>query len=317
MKSRCAMAVAAVLAAVLFAAAVGGAAPVSAAPAGQEAVSAAPAGRSAISAAPAGQEAARIVFVAGPKDHGRPGRHEYERDLQVLKTCLEQAANVSGIAAELLTGQVPDASELAGAAAIVVESSGDRTPGETHAIFPQAATTDGSTYDAATMARLNRFDALMRGGTGLVGIHYATWVNNETGRRFWLDWLGGVADYGQDDSKVRVTDWHVTPASPDHPVLRGISAWTYREEYYLDELLPPDSRRTPLLSVAPTDGGPGGIVAWAVERAGGGRGVVTTGMDFHDNLRDEQHRRFLANAILWAAKVEVPAGGVVCPEPPR
>jgi hypothetical protein len=143
MKSRCAVAVSAVLSAVLFATAARGASP--------------------RSAAPADQEAAWIVFVAGPEDQGRPDRHEYERDLQVLKTCLEQAGNVSGIAAELSTGQVPDAGELAGAAAIVVESSGDRTPGETHAIFPQAATTDAKTYDAAAMARRNRFDALMKG----------------------------------------------------------------------------------------------------------------------------------------------------------
>ena len=264
---------------------------------------------------PAAQQATRIVFVAGPKDHGRPERHEYERDLQALKTCLEQASNVKGITAEIHTGQVPDAAKLQGAAAIVVESSGDRTPRETHAIFPQVDTTDGKTYDAATMARLNAFDALMKKGVGLVGIHYSTWVNNETGRKFWLDWLGGVADYGQDDSKVRVTTWNVTPTTPDHPVLRGISPWTYREEYYLDELMPPDTRRTPLLSVAPTDGGRGGVIAWAVERAGGGRGVVTTGMDFHENLRIEQHRRFLANAILWAAKIEVPAGGVACAAP--
>ena len=266
-------------------------------------------------AEPAAQQSTRIVFVAGPKDHGRPGRHEYERDLQALKTCLEQASNVKGITAEIHTGQVPPSARLAGAAAIVVESSGDRTPGETHAIFPQADKTDGKTYDPATMARLNEFDALMKKGVGLVGIHYATWVNNETGRRFWLDWLGGVAAYGQDDSNVRVTTWNVTLPSPSHPIVRGIAPWSYREEYYLNELMPPDPRRTPLLSVAPTDGGPGGVVAWAVERPGGGRGVVTTGMDFHDNLKNEPHRRFLANAILWAAKVDVPAGGVACGGP--
>ena len=264
---------------------------------------------------PAARQATRIVFVAGPKDHGRAGRHEYERDLKALKACLEQASNVKGVTAEIHTGQVPDAATLQGAAAIVVESSGDRTPGETHAIFPQADKTDGKTYDAATMTRLNAFDALMKKGVGLVGIHYSTWVNNETGRKFWLDWLGGVADYGQDDSKVRVTDWNVTLAMPSHPVLRGVSPWTYREEYYLDELMPPDPRRTSLLSVAPTDGARGGVIAWAVERAGGGRGVVTTGMDFHENLRNDDHRRFLANAILWAAKVDVPAGGVACPAP--
>jgi hypothetical protein len=40
--------------------------------------------------------------------------------------------------------------------------------------------------------------------------------------------------------------------------------------------------------------------------------VVTTGSDFHDNMFNEQHRRFLANAVLWAARVEVPRDGVAC-----
>ena len=34
---------------------------------------------------------ARIVFVAGPKDHGGPGAHEYEKDLAALKACLDSS----------------------------------------------------------------------------------------------------------------------------------------------------------------------------------------------------------------------------------
>jgi len=48
------------------------------------------------------------------------------------------------------------------------------------------------------------------------------------------DWLGGVADYGQDDSKVLVTKWSASPASanPEHPILRGIKPWTYEQEEF-------------------------------------------------------------------------------------
>jgi len=42
---------------------------------------------------------------------------------------------------------------------------------------------------------------------------------------------------------------------------------------------------------------------------------VFTGSDFHANMAIHPHRRMLANAILWAAKVEVPAGGVACQPP--
>ena len=38
----------------------------------------------------------QIVFWAGPKEHGAPGRHEYERDLTELAWQLEHATNLHG-----------------------------------------------------------------------------------------------------------------------------------------------------------------------------------------------------------------------------
>ena len=44
------------------------------------------------------QDQKTIVFVSGPKDHGRMGnaRHEYEKDLAVLKACIE-SSGVAGV----------------------------------------------------------------------------------------------------------------------------------------------------------------------------------------------------------------------------
>ena len=39
----------------------------------------------------------KIVFWAGPKEHGAPGRHEYERDLTELAWQLEHASNLRGV----------------------------------------------------------------------------------------------------------------------------------------------------------------------------------------------------------------------------
>ena len=263
------------------------------------------------------QDVKTIVFVSGPKDHGRMGnaRHEYEKDLAVLKYCIDNA-NLTGVRTQSYNGKAPNIRALNNAAAIVLESSGDRTPEETHAIFPQDAVTDHKTYDSFTLERLNQFDQLMKKGAGLVAIHYTTWVNNELGRKYWLDWLGGVADYGQDDSKVFVTKWSAAPMNAQHPILRGIKPWTYeQEEFFFKERLPEDSRRTPLLAVTRPTGGDAEVVSWAVERSGGGRGFVFTGSDFHKNLAIEQHRRMLLNGILWAAKIDVPAGGAACNVP--
>jgi hypothetical protein len=53
-------------------------------------------------------------------------------------------------------------------------------------------------------------------------------------------------------------------------------------------------------------------VAWAVERADGGRGFGFTGLHEHKNLALDDYRRLLVNAILWVSKVEVPAHGAQC-----
>jgi hypothetical protein len=49
---------------------------------------------------------------------------------------------------------------------------------------------------------------------------------------------------------------------------------------------------------------------WAVERPDGGRGFGFTGGHFHLNWQNEDQRRLMLNALVWLAKLEVPAGGI-------
>ena len=51
-------------------------------------------------------------------------------------------------------------------------------------------------------------------------------------------------------------------------------------------------------------------VAWGVERPDGGRGFGFTGGHFHKGWANDDQRKLVLNAILWTAKVEVPAQGV-------
>lgn len=273
-----------------------------------------------------------IVFAAGPKDHGAPGRHEYGLDLAALKGCLDRS-NVPGLKTTLYQGTVPEVAALERAAVTVLESSGDRTPTEKHVLFPQDATTDHQTYDPATTARLAQIDALARRGMGVVVLHYATYVNNATARRYFTDWVGGFYESGY--SRTVTTTWNVAPSAAAHPVLRGVEPWSMREEFYIRLRVPDDRRRTDLLIATPTQptrlpalttpmvpGGPPSpltdpnvepsLVSWAIERAGGGRGFVMTGVDWHSNLQIESYRRQLLNGIVWAARLEVPQGGVTC-----
>jgi hypothetical protein len=49
---------------------------------------------------------------------------------------------------------------------------------------------------------------------------------------------------------------------------------------------------------------------WVFERPGGSRGMGFTGGHTHTNWGDANQRKIMLNALLWLAKVEVPAKGV-------
>jgi type 1 glutamine amidotransferase len=259
---------------------------------------------------PAFAKSKKIVFLAGPKDHGAPGRHEYEKDLRVLAYCLEHSSNVKGITTKVYVGKAPSIQELKDAAVIVVESSADRAPKEHHPLFPQDATTDHKTYDAATLAYLKEFDDLMmKKGVGLVVFHYATWIQNETGHKYFLKWMGGA--YLANVSKNPVDQWTMSPKSPNHPILQGVKPWTYKEEMFSKFELPDNPKRTDLVIGTPAKSpiGPQ-VAAFAYERGKKGRSFLFGGNDWLSNLLIEDDRRLLLNGILWAAKIDVPKGGV-------
>ena len=50
---------------------------------------------------------------------------------------------------------------------------------------------------------------------------------------------------------------------------------------------------------------------WVYERPDGGRSFGFTGGHTHANWGDVNQRRIMLNALLWLAKVDVPAKGVV------
>src|SRR5690606_8697053 len=125
---------------------------------------------------PAQAQSREIVFLSGPKDHGWPGRHEYEKDLRALTWSLEHATNLENLATRVFVGQAPrDLDSLKNAAVLVINSSSDRHERETHPLFPPAPTTDYHTYDDETVAYLAALDSLITARQiGVVVLHYAT-----------------------------------------------------------------------------------------------------------------------------------------------
>jgi type 1 glutamine amidotransferase len=253
----------------------------------------------------------KIVFLSGPKDHGDAGRHEYEKDLRGLASALTAAPNLEGATTEIYVGKAPrDPAIYADAAAIVIESSSDRDVREIHPLFPPEEETKNRTYDRATLDFLKMLDGRARNGMGIVLLHYATWVEHWVARRYYLDWTGGL--WLQGGSRNPVDQWRMTPKNPDHPILRGVKEWTYRDEVFSRFFLPSDLKRIDLIVGTPAKSpiGPQ-LASWAYEREGGGRAFVMGGMDFHDNLAGvDDFRRLLLNGIVWAAGMDVPSGGV-------
>jgi type 1 glutamine amidotransferase len=261
----------------------------------------------------------KILFLAGPRDHGGGGRHEYELDLRTLQQSFEKATNLPGIRTQLLVGPLPrDLTPVLDAAVIVINSSSDRSEKETHPLFPPNPTTNGRGYDDATTAYLKSLDGLIKqNGIGVVILHYASWAENWTAREYYLKWTGGL--WVQIASKNPVDDWSMALVDEKHPVLRGVQPWEYRDEIFSRYFLPPnDQRRTDLILATPKhdkqDIGPQ-IAAWAYQRDDGGRGFVFGGLDFRDNLARDNYRKFLLNGIAWAAQIEVPKEGIETPTP--
>lgn len=256
---------------------------------------------------------ARIVFLAGPKDHGGPGHHEYERDVRLLSACLERSPNMRGVRTTVIVGRGPrDPAAYKDASALVIHSSSDRDSTETHPLFPPEPATIGREYDAETLAFLEGLDALVHAGLGIVVFHYASWVEHWVARSLQTEWTGGL--WVQSVSRNPIDRWSMTFPNPGHPVLRGVRPWTYDDEVFCRFFLPTDRRRTDLL-VATPERHPVGpqVAAWAYQRDDGGRAFVMGGVHFHDNLGNvDDFRRFLLNGIVWAAGREVPEGGVEC-----
>ena len=260
----------------------------------------------------------KIVFLAGPKDHGAVGRHEYEKDLRELAWSLENATNLKDVKTEVLVGKAPrDLTVLEDAAAIVIDGSGDWQRNETNVLFQQFQATDGRAYDAETTAYLQKLDQLIKAKPiGIAVFHYTMWVENWVGRRYYLNWLGGL--WIPFASHNPVDTWTMSPFPVQHPILRGVKPWTFRDEVFSRYFLFDNPRRTELLQGTPANANNGAPrpVSWAYERPDGGRSFVWGGSDFHDNMHSvAEYRRFLLNAIIWAAKIDVPSDGVLSPPP--
>ena len=234
---------------------------------------------------------AKIVLVAGTPSHD-PHEHEFNAGILLLEKFLQQNQGVSPVVVK--GGWPQDESVFDGAQALVFYEDG------------------GSQHPLIQGNPLEVLRKLMQKGVGLVCLHYAVEVPREKGGPELLEWIGGF--YERPLSKNPINDVAVTQASPGHPISRGWKSFQGKDEwYYKISFRANDKRLTPILmTMLPKEAPERETLAWAEERADGGRGFGFTGGHFHDNWGIPDFRRMIVNAILWSAKVEVPRGGAKC-----
>jgi type 1 glutamine amidotransferase len=250
----------------------------------------------------------KIVFIAGAPSHG-PGEHEHRAGCLLLKSCLDKIPGVSSVVYSNGWPENPREA-FADAATVVLYSDG------------------GGGHPFIQGNRLQTIGGLMKQGVGLVCIHYAVEPTREKGQQELVDWMGGCFEVDRSVNPTWTPDFKPLP---EHPVTRGVSPCNIRDEWYFYMNFREGMKGvTPILSAVPpestmsrADGphegnaavrasvkrGEPQHVAWACERADGGRGFGFTGAHYHKNWGNNDFRKLMLNAILWTAHVEVPAQG--------
>ena len=249
----------------------------------------------------------KIVLVAGHPSHGK-GEHEFNAGVQLLARCLNQVPGVT--APFYLNGWPKDPKAFEGADSILFFMDG------------------GPGHPIIQANHLGIIGGLMKKGVGLACVHYAVEVPKDKGGRELLDWIGGY--YEDHWSTNPHWDADITRL-PEHPITRGVKPFAIRDEWYFNlRFRDGMAGVTPILVAKPSDqtrqgqsawprgpyphivaaSGRDEVLAWAVERPDGGRGFGFTGAHFHNNWGNENFRKLVLNALLWTAKVDVPANGV-------
>jgi len=250
----------------------------------------------------------KIVFIAGRPSHG-PGEHEHRAGCLLLKSCLDKIQGVTSVVYS--NGWPNDPKAFEGADTIVIYADG------------------GGGHPALQDDHLQQLDSLMKKGVGLACIHYATEPTIEKGEKEFIDWIGGCFEINRSVNPHWNGDFK---SFPKHPIANGVKPFSIRDEWYFYMRFRDGMKAvTPILSAIPPEstmsrpdgpheGNPdvreavkrGELqhVAWASERADGGRGFGFSGAHFHKNWGDDNFRKIVLNAILWTAKAEVPTDGV-------
>ena len=241
---------------------------------------------------PTDAKAAKVVLIAGfaaPKL--KSGEHEYFAGVALLAKMLKQTPGVFPVVVK--DGWPKKKETLPGATAVV--------------LFLEGA-------DAHTVIKEDRIKELMKleaDGAGLVHLHSAIDYPKDFAERIRTA-AGGVWQKGTGQRAHWVSEFK---DFPDHPIFRGVAPFSIDDGWLWKNSFAEGRKGvTPLLRTkSPKDAGKttddDAVVAWAFDRANGGKSFTFTGGHLHDSLAKDGYRRFLVNGILWSAGQDIPKAG--------
>ena len=248
-----------------------------------------------------------IALIGGDKQGYPRSEHDYPDGILAIERLIKgspQLQALNPVIKAFPAGFPADLSQIADADVVVLYFGADYRP-------PRM------TNPLEDPARLAAMKQLMATGAGLIALHQASTVADETSPVPFADWLGGVR-FGMADRTTEIAPIEIAPGS--NPVANGLKAFDYLDEFYPTITFSKTVRVTPVLVARvhiqtrnnkpvfdepPVDH----VVAWTAERPNGGRSFAFTGTHYLATLDQPEIRTALLNAILWTSKREVPAGG--------
>ncbi len=226
------------------------------------------------------------VLLLWQKPDGHPkDTHEYELGQRILKRELDK---IPGIDVTLANADDPwrDGPELLAKADGVV-------------LF----VSEGAKWLNSNPERLAAFQACAKRKAGLAVLHWGMGTKDAKNIQPFVDLFGGC--HGGPDRKYQIVSTDARPVGK-HPILNGLADFKARDEFYYT--LKFAKTKTPLLNV--TIDGEAHTVAWALERAGGGRSFGFSGLHFHENWQSADYRRLVTQGVLWTVDMAIPKDGI-------
>src|SRR5262245_30979371 len=261
-----------------------------------------------VTAPAAAEPPKKIVILAGPKSHGPVGNgvHDYGWSARLIRMMLEPSAIKNKVRVEVhLDGWPRNPRTLEDADTIMVISDG--RDGDQYSEAPHLASEE----------RVRFMEKQMKRGCGFLTFHFSTFAPQKYAEQM-LNWSGGYFQWESNGkrqwySAITTMESEVQRGAADHPISRGLKPFKMKEQFYYNiRFAPKDATLKPIWVVPSLPGREpdGKVVAWARERPDGGRGFGTTCGHFYDNWKHDQFRRMILNALIWTARLEVPAAGV-------